>query len=475
MKIIHVPYTYFPDAAGGTEIYVEGLAKRLQQSGIESVVCAPGLKSECYLHAGLKIRRFVGRTVERSLEYLYGEGDQGAAQGFSSVLDEERPDLVHIHAFSPAVSLRLAIQVKARGIPLVFTYHTPAATCQRSTLLRWGQTKCNGTLEAGKCASCVLHGRGVPKALATVVGHLPPTVGRFLKSHDLAGGMWTALRMSELVARKHAIVRAFLATPDAVVAPSEWVRNLLLANSVPQDKIFLCPQGVAHVTASCLPPTQSLTSRRALRVIALSRLDVTKGLDVLVKALALYCDFDVTLDIYARAESAGANPYGEALRHMVARDPRVRLLPAIPNEQVLATIARYDVLAAPSQGLETGPLVVLEAFSAGTPVIGSNLGGIAERVTHEMDGLLVLHSDSRAWARALNRLATENGLLDRLRRGVSPPPDIERVSVFMKDLYSRSSSAPLNTKASQMRPSPKRSVKAGRHPAATAGEELVPT
>ena len=45
-------------------------------------------------------------------------------------------------------------------------------------------------------------------------------------------------------------------------------------------------------------------------------------------------------------------------------------------------MANFDLLAVPSQWMETGPIVVLEAHAVGTPVLGANLGGIAELVHH---------------------------------------------------------------------------------------------
>jgi glycosyltransferase involved in cell wall biosynthesis len=61
---------------------------------------------------------------------------------------------------------------------------------------------------------------------------------------------------------------------------------------------------------------------------------------------------------------------------------------------------------------ETGPLVVLEAFGAGIPVIGSAHSGIAELVTDGVSGLLVDNGSPERWAQtlttALQRFAVNN-------------------------------------------------------------------
>src|SRR5207249_11023510 len=64
----------------------------------------------------------------------------------------------------------------------------------------------------------------------------------------------------------------------------------------------------------------------------------------------------------------------------------------------------FDTLAVPSVWFETGPLVVLEAFAAGIPVVGSNIGGISELVTDGASGMLVEAANVNAWAKALGVL-----------------------------------------------------------------------
>ena len=208
MKVIQVPFCFYPDPVGGTEIYVESLSANLRQRGIEAVVAAPGESHLAgpYLHNGLRVRRFPTFFI-RDLSDLYGEGDRKAAAAYGQILDEERPDLVHLHAFTSACSLQLVRETRKRKISIVFTYHTPTVSCQRGTLMRWGSEICGGELDLGICASCGLHGLGLSRWLADVVGRAPVALGRALRSSGLSGGVWTALRMRELV---HALHTPFL-------------------------------------------------------------------------------------------------------------------------------------------------------------------------------------------------------------------------------------------------------------------------
>jgi glycosyltransferase involved in cell wall biosynthesis len=78
---------------------------------------------------------------------------------------------------------------------------------------------------------------------------------------------------------------------------------------------------------------------------------------------------------------------------------------------------------------------VLEAFLAGKPVIGSDLGGIKELVSHDRNGLLVPHENVAAWTAAMLRLATDTALLKRLRQGIGPVRTTLDVARDMVALY----------------------------------------
>ncbi|NCY22273.1 glycosyltransferase [bacterium] len=149
---------------------------------------------------------------------------------------------------------------------------------------------------------------------------------------------------------------------------------------------------------------------KALKLVFLGRVAPEKGIDVLLRALRLV-KIKVELDVYGIGSDIGngISDIGNA---------KVRWLKPVKPEQVVETIRKYEALVVPSVWLETGPLVVLEAFAAGVPVIGSRLGGIAEMVNEGVDGLLFHPGDAADLAEKLGQLPEK---LFSLKRSVKVP------------------------------------------------------
>ncbi|HEX7242283.1 MAG TPA: glycosyltransferase [Longimicrobiaceae bacterium] len=435
MKVLHVPFCFHPDPVGGTEVYVEHLARHLAARGIECVVAAPepGAEGRAYEHAGLRVVRYPVAPEVRDAAELYGMRCDRAAAAFERVLEAERPDLVHLHALTRGVSPAMARAARRRGIPVVFTYHTPAASCQRGSLLEGGARPCDGRLEVARCAACSLGALGVPALAGAALARAPRALGAALGRAGASGGAWTALRMPELMSARIGAFRDMAHEADAVVAVAAWVRDLLLLNGVPREKVRLSRQGVSALPEGPAPAPRAPGG--PLRVAILGRLDPLKGLDLPLRALADDPGLDVRLDVYGVAQPGGGAAYAARLRGISAGDARVRFLERLPGDGVVAALRGYDLLAVPSQALETGPLVVLEAFAAGVPVVGSRLGGIAELVRDGVDGLLVPAGSPAEWGAALRRLAGDPALLERLRAGVRTPRTMADAADDMEALY----------------------------------------
>ncbi len=415
MRVLHVPYNYYPDPVGGTEVYVAALAREQRARGFDPMIAAPGNSTQEYSHAGLPVFRFAGRT-SMPLADMYGDGDPEAARNFEPVLDRFRPDVLHIHARSQAVSVLLVRAAKKRGIPVVFTFHTPTVTCASGTMRHLGKQPCDGEMRVSRCAACMVQGKGAPLALARIAGVLPPATGRFLGAAGLEGGMWTALRSTELLEVRGAAVRRMLNEADHICAVCQWVKDVLLRNGIPSCKITLSRQGVPYaVAAPAAAPGRGESG--TLRLVFLGRFERMKGLDAVVEAMGSVSSPAVTLDIFGIAQSEAARRERDRLKDRIAGDPRIRFCDPVGAEQVVSLLAGYDALLVPSLWLETGPLVVYEAFAAGIPVVGSNLGGIAELVDDGVNGLLVEPGIAGDWAKAILRLVEEPALIARLAAG----------------------------------------------------------
>jgi glycosyltransferase involved in cell wall biosynthesis len=156
---------------------------------------------------------------------------------------------------------------------------------------------------------------------------------------------------------------------------------------------------------------------------------------VLIQALRKKPHLSATLDLYGIVQGEIGQKYLEWLRKLANGDSRISFCNPVPSNQVILLLSTYDVLAVPSQCLETGPLVVLEAYAAGIPVLGSNTAGIAELVDHEVNGLLVEPDSIGAWHQAIQRVLEDNRLLMKLRAGVRIPREMHEVSEEMVKIY----------------------------------------
>ena len=432
MRVVHVPFGYFPDAVGGTEVYVSELARALRARGVESIVAAPASDdaSRTYEHDGIPVVRFPIAPPDDVAE-LYGEGDEAAARAIAAILDDVDADVLHLHAFTRAASLRAARLARRRGVAVTFTYHTPTASCVRGTLLRDGREPCDGALVAQRCTTCLLQSRGVPSPVRDIVSLAPAALGSAVSRLGSSGRWTTALRARQLTEARHDAFRALLQDADAVVAVCEWVRRLLLAAGAPPSRLSLSRQGTPFVSlARDGPPAAA-----ELRLAYLGRLHPTKGVHVVLEAVAAERDLPIRIDVYGITQDTDGARYRDGLVALAGQDPRIRFMPAVPADRVVETLGAYDATLVPSQWLETGPLTVLESFAAGIPVVGSNLGGVAELVSHDRDGWLVRHADVGAWRSAIRRLVSDRALVARLRAGVRPPRSTDDVAADMVAVY----------------------------------------
>ena len=195
-----------------------------------------------------------------------------------------------------------------------------------------------------------------------------------------------------------------------VFCPSAYLRELAIAWGVAADRVSVLPNPY--------PPLPELAPRDELkrsfgmngRTLAFAgRLTAQKALGIAFEALAAVDDVALLI--------AGDGDERAPLERRAAElglGERVRFLGPQPRERVVELFRAADATIL-SSSWENFPHTVVEALSAGTPVLATRVGGVAEVVQDGVNGLLVDAGDSAALAASIRRYFDDDVLRERLR------------------------------------------------------------
>jgi glycosyltransferase involved in cell wall biosynthesis len=140
--------------------------------------------------------------------------------------------------------------------------------------------------------------------------------------------------------------------------------------------------------------------------------------------------------IHLKVAGSGTEPeYLRSIETIANKDKRIEFLGPLEHDEISQFLRGLDVLAVPSNYMETGPLVVLEAYAFGIPVMGADIGGISERIRDGVDGWLLPFDDSGAWAAAIQDIALDEAKLARLAANILPSRTMDDAASEMGTLY----------------------------------------
>jgi glycosyltransferase involved in cell wall biosynthesis len=228
------------------------------------------------------------------------------------------------------------------------------------------------------------------------------------------------LHRTELAWTRHVALRyerSAFRSVEAIVVNYESVRTLLEEAYGPGLKIRRLTYSAPLAFREPLSPAPlpehlgHFGDPDAPLIVAVSRHDGRKGLDVLIEALARLRDAGVAF----RACLAGTGGLLAAHRRLLASlglESVVSLPGKVPD--VLPYLTNCDAFVLPSREEGSGSVSVLEALQVGVPIVASAIDGIPEDLTHGHDSLLVPAGDAPALARALTTLLDDSPLRRRL-------------------------------------------------------------
>ena len=215
-----------------------------------------------------------------------------------------------------------------------------------------------------------------------------------------------------------------LSVVDGFVSPSEFLRQRYIDWGIPAERIVMIENG--QPASDLLAPRELHEGETRNRFAFFGQVNPYKGLDLVLRALTLLKKKErkqLVLEVHA----ANFDKQPQELRERVQGylDPLIKegvvqwVGPYRP-EDMRRRLANVDWVVVPSIWWENSPLVIQEAFGAGRPLVCSDIGGMAEKIRHDVDGLHVPVGNALEWSRTLLKAATTDGLWERLAGGIRP-------------------------------------------------------
>jgi glycosyltransferase involved in cell wall biosynthesis len=266
--------------------------------------------------------------------------------------------------------------------------------------------------------------RGRCRHLHVHFAHVPAQIGMYAAA--FAGLPFTVTAHANDIFERALLLRRKAERAKKLLTISHYNLAYLRSLGLPADKLAVVRCGVSFAQRSKAPAAAS--SRPRLRIGTLGRLVEKKGIDDLLRALAL-------LEAQPGAELSivGDGPLRaglEALARELGVQACVRFEGSLAHADVVAWLHTLDVFVLAckpdAQGDMDGiPVALMEAMSQHVPVLSTRLSGIPELVLDEQTGLLAPPADPPALAAQLQRLLDEPALRGDLAAAAAPHVEAE--------------------------------------------------
>ena len=239
--------------------------------------------------------------------------------------------------------------------------------------------------------------------------------------------------------RRELFLKSFLAEVDAFVSPSRFLLGRFADWGLPREKLVMIENGLDGGPVA--PPRALPKGGRRNRFAYFGQLNPFKGIRVLVDAVTrIPADVwgDSILYVFGGNLEHQPEDFQAAVKELFRlAGRRLRFMGSYKSPDLPNLMREVDWTIVPSTWWENAPVVIQEAFHHGRPIIASNIGGMAEKVRHGIDGLHFHVSNPESLAEAMTRAIREPDLWERLRAGIVPPTTSDEAARQHAALFDR--------------------------------------
>jgi len=359
MKILMVNKFLYPK--GGSEIYMLDLSRKLTDMGHE--VFYFGMEDEqntVEVKNGLTVKNlnFQSKSLKRALYPFKTIYSIEARNKMEKLIKIINPDIVHLNNYNYQITPSIIYAAKKYGIPIIQTIHDTNIICPYHRLYNFKEQKICEKCKGNKFYQCVAT-KCVDNSLSkSVIATIEAYTYKYLHTY------------------KHI---------KYLICPSRFMAEKLAEFGVSSRKIK-----VLHNFT--VPNRGNFNVNKKEQVLYFGRISEEKGIKTLLEAIGELKNIKFVF--------AGAGPLSEELM----KYPNIEYLGYKSGVELFDLISQSLFSIIPSEWYENCPMSILESFSLGTPVIGSNIGGIPELIKHDSTGLLYRTGDKEDLVSKINEL-----------------------------------------------------------------------
>ncbi len=350
MRILQINNCHY--RRGGADIVYLNTGKLLEEHG--HMVCyfsQENIKNEetKFSNYFIKEADFFGKSFIQKIysipRFFYSFE---AKNSISKLLNDFKPEVAHIHLYKGILTPSILKKLKEHKIPVIITLHDYGLLCPHNLMLDGKMNICKRCINAS-ALNCVFHKCNRNSLILSTVSSI------------------------EFIF--HKTFFPFLKYFDKIIAVSKFGTEIHQESNEFKDKIDFLYNFYPELDKT------KINSKKGSYFLYLGRLSAEKGINTLITAW-------VSKERESKLKVVGTGELFVELNDLTTKNDSIELLGFKTGIELINLIKNASFIIVPSEWYENNPLTIIEAFSNGKPVIGSNVGGIPELIINNKTGFV---------------------------------------------------------------------------------------
>ena len=233
-------------------------------------------------------------------------------------------------------------------------------------------------------------------------------------------------------------IKRNLQAVDHFIAPSHFLKQRYVQWGLSADSVSVIENGQSGGSIPIVDLSVKQIPRT--RFAFFGQINEFKGVDVLLEAISLVpksLRTKMSIDIHGANLPLQSKEFIKKVTSLIKRHAKhVTFHGAYESEELPKLMADIDWLVVPSIWWENSPLVIQEAFNHKVPVIVSDIGGMAEKVEHGVNGLHFRAGKASSLAESMSQILDDSVLPQVNYVGnIQAPLTIEQTAHLTLEIY----------------------------------------